>query len=489
MDEVEWARLLGMLRVPAGARSRFDELKRPAKAPTISHLREHLAHLGRLEELGSTARWLKDVPPGKVSHFAGQAKVLDAAEMSKVGVVKRLALLASLLHSAKIRARDELVMMLCRRMGSLTKKAKEDLEKIRERHREESERLLAVLGEVLQAAKDAVGFDGESVTLPTSPRKRNKVHKQCGAAVLDRLEKAGGLAKLSEDHELVSAHHGDNYAPLVWRHFKSHRKTLLDLTEALVMVATSTDGEVLEAVEFCQAMRHRSSEWVPVEYTVTDEDGTEETKTVTAEFASQMWQRILFAKQRPGLVNRRHFEVCTLSYLVQELRTGDVAVIGSESYANLHEQLLSWEACQPLVAEYCEEAGLPATASAFTAALKQQLTAMAAKVDADYPDNADLTIDKDTGKIVLSPRQGKERRKSAQTWSGRSSSAFRSGAFWTCSRARRTGCRGGGTSARPPAPIRRSVTSSPVTSLRFLLRDERGPGAGRTAHAAEGLGA
>ncbi|MFI9825960.1 hypothetical protein ACIHFC_37410 [Streptomyces sp. NPDC052013] len=50
---------------------------------------------------------------------------------------------------------------------------------------------------------------------------------------------------------------------------------------------------------------------------------------------------ILFDKHKPGKINRRHFEVCTLFYLTQELRTGDVAVIGSESYANLHDQLLS----------------------------------------------------------------------------------------------------------------------------------------------------
>lgn len=52
MDEVERARLLALLRVPAGARSRFDELKRPAKSPTISHLREHLKYLDDLELLG-----------------------------------------------------------------------------------------------------------------------------------------------------------------------------------------------------------------------------------------------------------------------------------------------------------------------------------------------------------------------------------------------------------------------------------------------------
>lgn len=54
--------------------------------------REHLAHLDKLELLGPTAKWLKGVPPGKVEHFAGQARVLDAAELGKVGVVKKTAL-------------------------------------------------------------------------------------------------------------------------------------------------------------------------------------------------------------------------------------------------------------------------------------------------------------------------------------------------------------------------------------------------------------
>ncbi|MFE0063405.1 hypothetical protein [Streptomyces sp. NPDC059003] len=60
-------------------------------------------------------------------------------------------------------------------------------------------------------------------------------------------------------------------------------------------------------------MRNRSGKWVPLTYTVTAEDGTRTTKTVSAEFASQMWQRILFSKHQPERINRRHFEVCTLS--------------------------------------------------------------------------------------------------------------------------------------------------------------------------------
>ena len=48
-----------------------------------------------------------------------------------------------------------------------------------------------------------------------------------------------------------------------------------------------------------------------------------------------------------------------------ELKSGDLAVRGSEQYADYREQLLSWEACEPKVAEYCQKLGFPATAEEF----------------------------------------------------------------------------------------------------------------------------
>jgi hypothetical protein len=38
-------------------------------------------------------------------------------------------------------------------------------------------------------------------------------------------------------------------------------------------------------------------------------------------------------------------------------------VTGAESYANLHTQLMSWSECEPLVGEYCAQAGLADTAT------------------------------------------------------------------------------------------------------------------------------
>uniref|UniRef100_A0AAU3H525 Uncharacterized protein n=1 Tax=Streptomyces sp. NBC_01401 TaxID=2903854 RepID=A0AAU3H525_9ACTN len=41
-----------------------------------------------------------------------------------------------------------------------------------------------------------------------------------------------------------------------------------------------------------------------------------------------------------------HFEAMVFTALAEELRTGDVAVVGSEEYADWPEQLLAWEALQ-----------------------------------------------------------------------------------------------------------------------------------------------
>jgi hypothetical protein len=139
-----------VLRVdPATRRSEFDRLKAPAKAATIGKFKLRLAHLADLDALGPTEAWLGGVPPGKISHFAGEARVTDAADFSKIGEDKRFTLLASLIHVLRTSARDEVTDMFCKRMAVIHKKGRARLEALREEHRVESERLLEVFGEVL----------------------------------------------------------------------------------------------------------------------------------------------------------------------------------------------------------------------------------------------------------------------------------------------------------------------------------------------------
>ena len=93
-----------------------------------------------------------------------------------------------------------------------------------------------------------------------------------------------------------------------------------------------------------------------------------------------------------------------LTYLAEELRTGDVAVAGAQAYADSAGQLLSPAQCSALLPPFCAEVGLAASAAGFQAQLQARLTAQAAESGVDYPDNADLVID-EQGTATLKRRR------------------------------------------------------------------------------------
>jgi hypothetical protein len=230
-----------------------------------------------------------------------------------------------------------------------------------------------VFGDVLGAAGEGLGLaEGERAGgQPLDPLP--EVCERTGRLVLAALNDAGGIRRLAADHEVVSAHHGNNYAPLMERFYGSHRAALFTLLDVLELQATSADATVLDAAAFLRANRRRSGALVP--------DHTEDGTPVDLSFASEQWQKVLRTRRKPGRLVRRHFEVCVFAYLAAELRSGDIAVVGSDAYANLYDQLMPWRECEPLVADYCAAAGIPTDAAAFRAVLTAELAEVAERVE------------------------------------------------------------------------------------------------------------
>lgn len=226
LDQAARARLARLLLVdPISRRSEFDRLKDVAKAASLSKFKERLGLLADLDALGPTEWWLEGVPPGKVAHFAGEARVTDVADLRKVTTEnKRLTLIVSLVHTVRTGVRDDVVTMFCKRMAAIHKKGRDHLEALREAHRAESERLLEVFGEVLSAVREAsepqTAPPGDqpqsaSMTAPTEGGEGAAAAERAGRLVLKTLEQAGGLEALASAHEAISAHHGNNYLPLL----------------------------------------------------------------------------------------------------------------------------------------------------------------------------------------------------------------------------------------------------------------------------------
>ncbi|MFC7641327.1 DUF4158 domain-containing protein [Streptosporangium lutulentum] len=233
IDLAAKARLTRLLWLdPTSGRSEFDRLKTPAKAATLGKFKLRLAHLQALDELGATEQWLDGIPATKIAHFAGEARVTDVGDMRDIGDAKRWTLLASLIHECRTAARDEVATMFCKRMAVIHKKGKERLQELHEQHRAESERLLDVFGDILAGAREATAPADDGAAA---------VAERTGRLLLKTLADAGGVEQLSAAHEVVSAHHGNNYLPLLEKFYKSHRSALFTLLDTLELESTSAD--------------------------------------------------------------------------------------------------------------------------------------------------------------------------------------------------------------------------------------------------------
>jgi hypothetical protein len=199
--------------------------------------------------------------------------------------------------------------------------------------------------------------------------------------VREVLAEGGGPQALLEASVSLSAHRGGNYLPLLGKFFKAQRSTLFRVTRSLVLRPTTEDRSLVDALAFVleNDRLNRRGEFLPGELDLS--------------FASERWrERIVADLNGQSALDRRNLEICVFSCLAEELKTGDMCVEGSEKYADYREQLLSWEECEPLVEQHCQELGLAAIPEGFVDQLKGKLSTTAEEVDRSYPENASVVI-------------------------------------------------------------------------------------------------
>jgi hypothetical protein len=306
---------------------------------------------------------VQDIPPALIRHFAAEARALDASELNDYTPAKRWTLVACLIKETQMSTRDDLIEMFLKRMSSIHVKAKEALQRQRLEQQETTEQLLAVLTDLVETAMEDSDQDDAIA----------------GKHLREVLVKQGGYAELSQKCQAVMATASDQYQPFMWQYYTSHRKALFHLVRSLPIHAATQDQSLMDALGYVLAQENRRSLYL---------DGT-----LDLSFASEAWHHLIVVKGKKGMqLARRHLEVCVFSAIAAELKAGDLYVDGSERFADYRAQLLPWDICQPMVAEYCQEIGLPLDAAAFVTRLREELTKVAEQVDAAFPNNKSVEI-------------------------------------------------------------------------------------------------
>lgn len=358
-------------------RSAYNDLKKLPKKSTRNHLNDLIVHLTWLETMGEIAPYLQGLTRTKIKHFTSVAIALSASEMKDITLPKRLMLILCLIYSAQVQTRDSLVEMFLKQVKRIHSLAIEELDLLRKKQQETTEKLVSVLTNVL------VVFS-EDIT-ESNPLER----------LQDIFKQTGGVEQLLTECEEINAYQGNNYLPLLRRFYRSHRSAFFRVFNCLKIESTSSDDKLIKAVEILLSNSHRRGEWIEAE--------------IDLSFASQQWQKLVLVQSKAGTkVMRRHFEVCIFSYLAAELKSGDICVLGSEAYADYREQLLSWSDCQPLVEPYCQQLGFPTNAEGFVAHLKSRLTQTASSVDIGYPNNTSIVISEQGEPVLKRPPANRE---------------------------------------------------------------------------------
>ncbi len=208
----------------------FNRLKHapgPARPETIKLWTERL---GWLTGMLDPDPLLNEIAHTKRRQFPAEARSMEVSDLLDIRWPgKRHTLLLCLLQQARVQCRDELIEMLLRRVRKTQNAAKEKLKSLQDEHREIEEKLITVLGQVLENTR------------------QSETDMEVGRRIRAVLAERGGLDLLSEQCETVSAFHHNNDLPLLWPIHAKVRALLFRLLELMDIRPTTQDLSLLEA--------------------------------------------------------------------------------------------------------------------------------------------------------------------------------------------------------------------------------------------------
>jgi TnpA family transposase len=358
-----------LVRADGETRHGFTRLKALPRTASLQSVRQWEKHLAWLESLLDPQPFVAGLASTKVAQFAAQAYQMEISDMQRVRTQQRqYTLLLCLLHQMQVRTRDQLVTMYLKRMRLLHNHAKQRLQEIHDQHRELTETMVDALATIVQRADETDKLaDGER-------------DARLGQQVRQVLRASGGTEKLKLECEMLQAYHDNNYLPLLQRGYRQHRAMPFRLTERLRIRSATQSQALLQALDFIQEHRHNHGTHVPAE--------------IGLGFASLRWQALIRERVDGQILYNKHYlETCIFSYIADGLRSGDLYVTGSETYADFRTQLLPWPECQPLLATYCQAVELPTSAGEFVADLRRRFIELAQRVDEGQSAESDLSFD------------------------------------------------------------------------------------------------
>lgn len=293
--------------------SRFSWIRQPTGRPCPANVIKILERLDLIRKLKFPASLTEYLPPSRRESLAGEGRRIVVQNLRKFSDSRRYAVMAVSLIETHRSLVDEAINMHDGIVGRLFRKSKR---RHADQLQSESARIkkaidiFATIGKVLVQAKEtnADAWQAIDEVIPW-PELR---------ATVEDIQDLSGPRKLHHLH-FIDSHYSQirRYAPALLEHFDFQ--------------AAQAGGDVLAAIEILRKLNTAGERGLP--------DG------VPTSFISNQWEPFVYQE---GEINRRYYELCTLSELRNRLRSGDIWVPGSRQYQDFEGYLLGKTAFKEL---------------------------------------------------------------------------------------------------------------------------------------------
>jgi hypothetical protein len=327
------------------------------QGPTLlSRLRQHAdtntppALLHTLDKFILLASW--DVDAWDMSHLNPNRQKLLARlgrkytmqALRRMGPERRYPILLSFLKQTLIELTDESTDIFDVCIASRHKKAQKALQEYHSQIVETTEthsQLLQTIGDVVL---DETVSDGH-----------------LRQAIYQHIPRTNLQLAVKEAHALRRP---SSYFDFLDDHYSYVRQFAPQFLETLAFQSHQDDDPVLEAIDVFRSLNRAKRRTLP--------------DAIPLDFVTDNWRRLVMPQGEP---KRRAYELCTLSTLRDNLRSGDIYLLNSRRYTDPETFLIPRAAWPQLRTDICQELDLDPTGQARLSARAQQLKDLLPRVD------------------------------------------------------------------------------------------------------------
>jgi TnpA family transposase len=309
LSETHKANLDGLLQKKADHDiATITWLRQSPAAPNAKHLLEHIDRLNYLRALDLPVGVERKINQNRLLKISREGCQMTSSDLGKFESQRKYATLLAVVLETKATTIDEIISLHDRIIGSHFNRAKRNYEQEFQSSGKEINRKVNLFWRIGSALLEARTKGSDPFTAIESVISWD--------AFTQSVTEAQKLARPDDFDYLPRI--GDSYSQI-----RRYAPALLD---SLEFTAAPAAKEILDAVNILKTLNKDNSRKVP--------------EDAPTGFIRKRWENLVF---KADGIDRRFYELCTLSELKNALRSGDIWVHGSRQFKDFNDYLISHE--------------------------------------------------------------------------------------------------------------------------------------------------